>query len=85
MTMKSTATAGAAIALAAAGMFASFASSVAVAEEAQIHCYGVTSCKGQNDCKTAENSCKGQAECKGHGFKTMTLAECNAAKGKVGE
>lgn len=85
MTKKSTATAGAAIALAAASMFAGLSSTVVVAEEAKVHCYGVTSCKGQNDCKTAENSCKGQAECKGHGFKAMTLAECNAAKGKVGE
>ncbi|HEX5842966.1 MAG TPA: hypothetical protein VFY62_10835 [Pseudomonas sp.] len=84
MTNK-TATTGAAIAFAAATLFAGLSSTVVVAEEAKVHCYGVTSCKGQNDCKTAENSCKGQASCKGHGFKSMTLAECNAAKGKVGE
>lgn len=84
MTTK-TASAGAAIALAAAALFAGV-STQAVAEEATtVHCYGVTSCKGQNDCKTAENACKGQASCQGHGFKSMTLAECNAAKGKVGE
>lgn len=85
MTIKNTAATGAAIAFAAAGLFASLSSTVVVAEEAAVHCYGVTSCKGQNDCKTAENSCKGQASCQGHGFKSMTLAECNAAKGTVGE
>ncbi|MGH8352601.1 MAG: BufA2 family periplasmic bufferin-type metallophore [Pseudomonas sp.] len=83
MTIKNTVT-GAALALAAAGLFASLPTQV-VAEEAAVHCYGVTSCKGQNDCKTAENACKGQASCKGHGFKALTLAECNAAGGKVGE
>lgn len=45
----------------------------------------MTSCKGMNDCKTAENACKGQAVCKGHGFKAMTKAECDKAGGKVGE
>ena len=75
---------GAALALAAAGLFASLSTQVA-AEEAQVHCYGINGCKGQNDCKTAENACKGQAVCKGHGFKATTLAECNAAGGKVGE
>ncbi len=75
---------GAALALAAAGLFASLPTQV-MAEEAQVHCYGVTSCKGQNDCKTAENACKGQAACAGHGFKAMTQAECDAAGGKVGE
>ncbi len=84
MTMKTTA-AGAAIAFAAASLFDGLTSTVAVAEEAAVHCYGVTSCKGQNDCKTAENSCKGQAVCKGHGFKAMTQAECDAAGGTVGE
>lgn len=74
MTIKNTA-AGAAIALAAASLFAGLSSTVVVAEEAKVHCYGVTSCKGQNDCKTAENSCKGQGACKGQGFKSMTLAE----------
>ena len=85
MTQKTaSAMTGAALALAAAGLFASLPTQV-VAEEAQVHCYGVTSCKGQNDCKTAENSCKGQASCKGHGFKAMTKAECDAAGGTVGE
>lgn len=84
MTHKTASTmTGAALALAAAGLFASLPTQV-VAEEAQVHCYGVTSCKGQNDCKTAENACKGQAVCKGHGFKAMTKTECDAAGGTVG-
>ena len=83
MNIKSAA-AGAALAMAAASLFAGVATQVQAAD-ATVHCYGVTSCKGMNDCKTAENACKGQAVCKGHGFKATTLAECNAAGGKVGE
>lgn len=83
MTIK-TAAAGAALALAAAGLFASIPTQ-SFAEEAQaVHCYGVNACKGQNDCKTTKNACKGQGSCKGQGFKSMTLAECNNAGGKVG-
>jgi uncharacterized membrane protein len=77
MNTKTTAT-GAALAFAVATLFAGLTSTIAVAEEAQIHCYGVNACKGQNDCKTASNACKGQ------GFKTMTLAECNLARCTVG-
>lgn len=75
---------GAALALAAAGLFASLSTQV-MAEEAQVHCYGVNGCKGQNDCKTAHNACKGQGSCKGQGFKTMSLTSCKDAGGKVGE
>ena len=84
MTIKNTA-AGAAIAVAAAALFAGMSGSVVAADEAKVHCYGVTACKGQNDCKTAENSCKGHSVGKGHGFKAMTRAECDAAGGTVGE
>ena len=70
MSIKSAA-AGAALAMAAATMFAGVATQVQAAD-ATVHCYGVTSCKGQ-------------AECKGHGFKAMTKAACDAAGGKVGE
>ncbi|AGE28236.1 MULTISPECIES: hypothetical protein [Pseudomonas] len=83
MSIKSTA-AGAALALAAASLFAGVTTQVQ-ADDATVQCYGVTSCKGLNDCKTAENACKGQGVCKGHGFKLLTQAECNAAKGKVGK
>ena len=42
----------------------------------KVHCYGVHSCKGNSDCKTAEHSCKGQNKCGGHGFKAMKAKEC---------
>ena len=75
---------GAALAIAAAGLFAGLSTQV-MAEEAQVHCYGINGCKGQNDCKTAENSCKGQGSCKGHGFKATSVSECKSAGGTVGE
>ena len=76
---------GAALAIAAATMFAGVATQVQAADEANVHCYGVTSCKGMNDCKTKDHACKGQGECKGMGFKAMTKSACDAAGGKVGE
>jgi len=48
-----------------------------------VHCAGINSCKGQSDCKTAENACKGQNTCKGHGFLATTASECSAKGGKV--
>lgn len=42
----------------------------------KVHCYGVHSCKGNSDCKTAEHSCKGQNACGGHGFKAMGAKDC---------
>lgn len=48
-----------------------------------VHCYGVNTCKGQSDCKTASNECKGQNSCKGHGFKEMTPRQCRAARGSL--
>ncbi|MBB6124616.1 hypothetical protein [Sphingobium subterraneum] len=59
----------------------------AVAEDGakQIHCYGVNTCKGTSDCKTAHNDCKGMNECKGHGFKAMTVKQCKAAGGSLTE
>lgn len=80
-----TAMTGAALALAAAGLFATIPTPV-MAEEAQtVKCFGVNACKGQNDCRTTKNECKGKASCKGLGYKNMTLAECNSAGGKTGE
>ena len=52
---------------------------------AQVHCYGVNSCKGTSDCKTAHNDCKGMNDCKGHGFKMMTAKACAAAGGSTTE
>ncbi|RDE19449.1 hypothetical protein DV711_11185 [Motiliproteus coralliicola] len=42
----------------------------------KVHCYGVHSCKGNSDCKTAEHQCKGQNACAGHGFKGISAKEC---------
>ena len=51
----------------------------------QVHCYGVNTCKGSSDCKTAKHECKGQNDCKGHGFKAMTAEACKAAGGSQTE
>ena len=41
-----------------------------------VKCYGANACKGQAECKTADNSCKGQNACKGHGFLSMSEKAC---------
>lgn len=76
---------GAAMALAAASLFgtAVLAPATALADEAQVHCYGVNSCKGHNDCKTATNDCKGMGSCKGQGFLVMSKGDCDAKGGTV--
>lgn len=51
-------------------------SGAAIAAGDKVHCYGLHSCKGNSDCKTAEHSCKGQNACKGHGFKGMAAGAC---------
>lgn len=48
----------------------------AVGASDKVHCYGVHSCKGNSDCKTAEHSCKGKNACGGHGFKGIPAKEC---------
>jgi uncharacterized membrane protein len=83
MNIKSAA-AGAALAMAAATMFAGVATQVQAAD-ATVHCYGVNACKGQNDCKTKDHACKGQGSCKGQGFQSMSKAMCDEKGGKVGE
>jgi len=50
-----------------------------------VHCYGLHSCKGNSDCKTADNSCKGQNACKGHGFKAMAAKDCLVKNGIIGD
>ena len=51
----------------------------------QVHCYGINTCKGTSDCKTAHNDCKGLNACKGQGFKTLTTKQCEAAGGSLTE
>jgi uncharacterized membrane protein len=55
-----------------------------IAKADLVHCYGVNTCKGHNDCKTAENACAGQAQCKGHGFVAAPAKACGDVGGKAG-
>jgi hypothetical protein len=57
----------------------------AVSAGDKVHCYGVHSCKGNSDCKTAEHSCKGQNACKGHGFKALDAKACLMKGGTIGD
>jgi hypothetical protein len=78
---------GAAVAAAAAALFISGCASMGQpsgAQSAKVQCFGVNSCKGQSDCKSASNACKGQNSCKGKGFVSMTKSECDAAGGRAG-
>lgn len=60
-------------------------SGTAIAGSDTVHCYGVHSCKGMSDCKTANHECKGHNSCKGDGFKAMTASACLAAEGTIGD
>jgi len=76
---------GAALAVAAAGLFLSGAAAVAAADtkEAKVQCAGVNACKGKSDCATATNACQGQNACKGQGWLKMTEKQCLEKGGKV--
>ena len=78
---------GAAIAVAAAGLFMAGAAYTGVAsaasEEAGVHCYGVNACKGKGACQTADNACAGQNNCQGKGWVEMTQEECDSQDGEV--
>jgi hypothetical protein len=67
---------------------ANLAATPAVAKDAKselVHCYGVNSCKGTSDCKTAKHECKGHNSCKGSGFKELTADACKAQGGSLTE
>jgi uncharacterized membrane protein len=66
--------------IAAAGAAPAIAKSHAAKEVA---CYGINSCKGTSDCKTAHNDCKGMNSCKGEGFIHKTEAACAKAGGSL--
>lgn len=86
MSNKSNVATGATLALVAASLFATLPVQAAQdTKAAEVKCFGVNGCKGQNDCMTAKNACKGQGECKGQGFKLMTQAKCDEAGGKTSE
>ena len=85
ITAKSGVSIAASAALFALAAITPSAPAFAAQHAAQVHCYGVNSCKGTSDCKTAHNSCKGMNDCKGHGFKTMTEKQCTTAGGSLTE
>jgi len=76
---------GAAVSIAAAGVFYGLAKSVArhtkEPAEGEIACWGINSCKGTTECATAFNACKGQNDCRGRGYLYATPAECQAQGG----
>jgi uncharacterized membrane protein len=85
ITVKSGVSVAASAALFALAAITPAAPALAKSHAAQVHCYGVNSCKGTSDCKTAHNNCKGMNECKGHGFKAMSEKQCAAAGGSLTE
>jgi len=85
--MKMNIVSGGSLAVAAVALVLSGAASPAVAKKAQktVECFGINSCKGHSECKTAENACKGQNSCKGHGWlPAKSKAACEAKGGTVG-
>lgn len=75
---------GAALAAAAAALFATAPLGTAsAAEEAKVQCAGINGCKGQGACKTAKNECGGKNGCKGQGWVHTTEKDCAAKGGKV--
>jgi len=64
---------------------AAAAPALAKAGAAKVHCYGINSCKGTSDCKTAKNDCRGLNDCKGQGFKEVTAKQCKAEGGSLTE
>ncbi len=76
---------GAALAVAAAGLFLSGTAAVVAADtkEAKVQCAGVNACKGKSECSSAKNGCSGQNACKGQGWLKMTEKQCLDKGGKV--
>jgi uncharacterized membrane protein len=77
------------LAAAAAALFVSGQAGTAGANHHEanetVKCEGVNSCKGQSECKTDHSECNGHNECAGKGWKSMTQAECDAAKAAKSE
>ncbi len=60
-------------------------SGAAIGAGDKVHCYGIHSCKGNSDCKTAEHACKGHNACGGHGFKGVSAKECMEKGGTIAD
>ena len=60
ITVRNSASFAATAALIAVSAAAVTTPAVAAKGASVVHCYGVNTCKGTSDCKTAHNECKGQ-------------------------
>ncbi|EKD70863.1 MAG: hypothetical protein ACD_46C00360G0005 [uncultured bacterium] len=71
------------LATAAAFAFAAapVSSALAAGKSSKMPCYGVNSCKGKSQCKTATTGCKGQNECKGKGVMMTSKSKCEKMGG----
>lgn len=84
--MKTTKLTGYALAAAAAGLFATVATSGVLAadkaaDKATVKCENSSSCKGKGSCKGAKNDCKGHNSCKGQGTTEQSdAAACKKAQ-----
>lgn len=75
---------GSALAVAAAVAFSTMPIiSSAASSSKQVYCYGVNSCKGKGECKTATSSCKGENSCKGKGAIKMSKKDCMKKGGSL--
>lgn len=76
---------GLVLATAAAALLASgFVATTSAANNAEVKCMGINSCKGTGACKSINNACKGQNTCKGQGLTMEKSAEtCTQAGGTV--
>ena len=72
---------GIALATAAAGLLTSVSVSASPVTQTA-PCYGVNSCKGSSQCKTANSSCKGSNNCRGKGFLLMSPKACEVSGGQ---
>ncbi|MDJ0927729.1 MAG: hypothetical protein QNJ73_08770 [Gammaproteobacteria bacterium] len=82
---------GAALAAAAAALFATTPLQLSAHEDAEEHaklegkCIGGNACKGQGACRTANNQCAGENACKGQGFSMATKSDCEEQGGEFEE
>ena len=83
--MKISPMSGAAMAAAAAALFATATVSTtpAQADSGKVKCFGLNACKGNGSCKTLANACKGHNACKGQGMSMMSKAKCIAKGGST--
>ena len=61
--------------------FASFGSLVHAAEDQNVHCYGINTCKGVGDCGGKGHACAGKNSCQGQGFLSLKQDTCLKIQG----